>query len=103
MLKAQGVYSEDCPTDVAPGGKEEMREEGFWAKKKNRVATSPPSPPLSGTVCKSQENRLAVLWTVGVFALNAGPVAVGPVLDWIGPKLTTCLGALLNAWGSCPN
>ena len=97
MLKAQGVYSEDCPTDVAPGGKEEMREEGLWAKKKTRVATFPPSPPLSGTVCKSQENRLAVLWTVGVFALNAGPVAVGPVLDWIGPKLTTCLGALLNA------
>lgn len=42
--------------------------------------------------CAWQENKLAVLWTIGVFALNFGPVLVGPVLDWLGPKLTAFLG-----------
>ena len=44
--------------------------------------------------CAQQETRLAVLWTIGVFALNFGPVIVGGVLDWIGPKLTSMLGVL---------
>ena len=46
----------------------------------------------SDTLCPTQESKLAVLWTVGIFALNFGPVFVGPILDWVGPKLTTVLG-----------
>ena len=46
-----------------------------------------------GSRCSWQESRLAVLWNIGVFALNFGPVFVGPVLDWVGPKLTAILGA----------
>ena len=42
--------------------------------------------------CARQESRLAVLWTIGVFALNFGPVIVGGVLDFVGPKLTSILG-----------
>ena len=42
--------------------------------------------------CAWQESRLAVLWTIGVFALNFGPVIVGPILDYVGPKLTAILG-----------
>ena len=34
-----------------------------------------------------------MLWTIGVFALNFGPVIVGPILDYVGPKLTAILGA----------
>ena len=34
-----------------------------------------------------------MMWNIGVFALNFGPVLVGPVLDWVGPKLTAMLGA----------
>ena len=45
-----------------------------------------------GSRCSWQESRLAVLWNIGVFALNFGPVFVGPVLDWVGPKLTAILG-----------
>lgn len=44
------------------------------------------------TNCAWQESRLAVLWTIGVFALNFGPVIVGPILDYVGPKLTAILG-----------
>jgi len=36
---------------------------------------------------------------VGVFALNSGPVLVGPILDWLGPKLTLLLGVALNISG----
>lgn len=43
-------------------------------------------------LCPTQESKLAVLWTVGIFALNFGPVFVGPVLDYFGPKLTSILG-----------
>ena len=43
-------------------------------------------------LCKYQENHLSILWTVGIFALNFGPVFVGPVLDYFGPKLTVILG-----------
>lgn len=42
--------------------------------------------------CAWQESQLAVLWTIGVFALNFGPVLVGPILDYVGPKLTAILG-----------
>ena len=48
----------------------------------------------NGDLCPTQESKLAVLWTVGIFALNFGPVFVGPILDWVGPKLTTTLGKL---------
>ena len=44
------------------------------------------------TRCAWQESHLAVLWTIGVFALNFGPVVVGPILDYVGPKLTAMLG-----------
>ena len=43
-------------------------------------------------LCESQESKLAVLWTLGIFALNFGPVVVGPLLDWAGPKLTALTG-----------
>lgn len=43
--------------------------------------------------CKSQENGLALLWTLGIFALNIGPVPMGFVLDAIGPCFTSILGA----------
>ena len=46
-------------------------------------------------VCKSQESKLAVLWTLGIFALNFGPVLVGPVLDRFGPKITAIFGEAL--------
>ena len=42
--------------------------------------------------CKSQESKLALLWTVGIFALNCGPVIMGFVLDYLGPKFTGILG-----------
>ncbi|GAB4813661.1 hypothetical protein N2152v2_000707 [Parachlorella kessleri] len=50
-------------------------------------------------ICKSQESKLAVIWTVGIFALNCGPVIMGFVLDFLGPKFTGILGVLLNMLG----
>lgn len=44
------------------------------------------------TLCASQESKLAVLWNIGIFALNFGPVIIGPILDYVGPKLTSILG-----------
>jgi hypothetical protein len=49
----------------------------------------------AGELCKSQESSLAILWTVGIFALNCGPVLMGFVLDYLGPKFT----AILGMWG----
>jgi len=46
----------------------------------------------AGGVCKSQESSLALLWTLGIFTLNCGPVVMGFVLDFLGPKLTGILG-----------
>lgn len=51
-----------------------------------------PAVSKSGS-CKSQESSLAVLWTIGIFALNFGPVLVGPTLDGLGPKWTSVIGA----------
>ena len=55
-----------------------------------------PLPPSGGrpvdTICKSQESKLALIWTVGIFALNCGPVVMGFVLDYLGPKFTAILG-----------
>ena len=59
-------------------------------------------PPDLNARCAWQESHLAVLWTIGVFALNFGPVIVGPVLDYVGPKLTAMLGEACTALGpSC--
>lgn len=49
--------------------------------------------------CKAQESELAVLWTIGIFALNFGPVLVGPVLDKIKPRWTSVIGCLFNMVG----
>ena len=45
-------------------------------------------------LCASQESKLAVLWNIGIFALNFGPVVIGPILDYVGPKLTALFGKL---------
>ena len=50
--------------------------------------------PTADEVCKSQESSLALLWTLGIFTLNCGPVLMGFVLDFLGPKLTGILGGL---------
>ena len=50
-------------------------------------------------ICKSQESKLALIWTVGIFALNFGPVVMGFVLDILGPKFTAILGVFLNILG----
>ena len=54
------------------------------------------------TLCASQESKLAVLWNIGIFALNFGPVVIGPILDYVGPKLTAILGeqSSLDAYDS---
>lgn len=52
--------------------------------------------PPAGQVCTSQESSLALLWTLGIFTLNCGPVLMGFVLDFLGPKLTGILGGLVG-------
>lgn len=58
-----------------------------------------PSTETTSAICKPQESSLAVLWTVGIFALNFGPVLMGFVLDYLGPKFTAILGVFLNILG----
>ncbi|KAA6416796.1 MAG: hypothetical protein FRX49_13246 [Trebouxia sp. A1-2] len=76
-LKGQDIYATGCAAE-----REVLRNAGG-----------------SDTLCPTQESKLAVLWTIGIFALNFGPVFVGPILDWVGPKLTSVLGTLLNMLG----
>lgn len=55
--------------------------------------------------CPSREAKLNTLWTLGIFALNFGPVLVGFVLDAFGPKVTAIFGKSVApyqfAYGSC--
>jgi hypothetical protein len=44
--------------------------------------------------CSSQDTKLAVIWTTGVFATNFSSVLGGPSLDYFGPRVTAALGAL---------
>jgi hypothetical protein len=59
----------------------------------HRVSPSLPLCSGTGAICKSQESKLALLWTVGIFALNCGPVIMGFLLDYAGPKVTMIVGA----------
>lgn len=49
--------------------------------------------------CASQDTRLAVIWTTGVFAVNFGSVLGGPFLDYLGPRATCTAGALQASVG----
>lgn len=73
ILKAQGNYDRGCQQSIADIGSQGLN-----------------------TLCASQESKLAVLWNIGIFALNFGPVVIGPILDYVGPKLTAILGTCLN-------
>lgn len=42
-----------------------------------------------------------MLWTIGAFALNFGPVIVGGILDLIGPKLTSIVGKRNEPFAVC--
>lgn len=101
MLKDQGNYNANCPpgTSAAPS-----RSKDFslvfalrWTLKRSIVARKSCLDDRHlcadlTTRCAWQESHLAVLWTIGVFALNFGPVVVGPILDYVGPKLTAIFG-----------
>ncbi len=85
MLTDLGNYAEGCPATPA-------------------AALGDPDALIDAAatgeaICKSQESSLALLWTLGVFALNCGPVLMGFVLDYLGPKFTALLGSALNVLG----
>lgn len=110
-LKGQNIYSGGCDTE--PKGMQCLPLLALSLFLDTRLIKSPPClcssrslymllvhchdvcAVANGGLCPTQESKLAVLWTVGIFALNFGPVFVGPVLDWVGPKLTTVLGKLV--------
>ncbi len=50
-------------------------------------------------ICKSQESKLALLWTLGAFSLNSGPILGGFALDYLGPRFVSIAGVCLNMLG----
>lgn len=50
--------------------------------------------------CKDQEKTLALIFNIGVQAVNFAPIVAGPALDWLGPKVVATAGALTSAVGS---
>ncbi|KAK9815693.1 hypothetical protein WJX72_008206 [[Myrmecia] bisecta] len=68
-----------------------IKEQGNFAEGCGQVAP--------GDTCTSQENKLALIYILGVFATNFSAAFIGPVLDLIGPKYTACAGCALNSLG----
>lgn len=54
---------------------------------------------LDSDKCSSQDTKLAVIWTTGVFAVNFGPVFGGPLLDHLGPHVVCTAGSLTSSVG----
>jgi hypothetical protein len=111
MLKAQGNYNRNCTQPIEGARLKLLLCNGravrcMWLTWHEAIAAAERAcvPLLAADIgsqglntnCAWQESRLAVLWTIGVFALNFGPVIVGPILDYVGPKLTAILGLLLK-------
>jgi hypothetical protein len=67
----------------------------FHCQHQSQPLASRPGPADQN--CTSQEKSLALLWTLGIFTLNCGPLLMGFVLDFLGPKLTGMLGARSGA------
>ena len=89
--------------EQAGGAVNQGLELGDWLSLRPYPVRAEAGEAALGSRCAWQESKLAVLWNIGVFALNFGPVFVGPVLDWVGPKLTAMLGACpLFLWHSTP-
>jgi hypothetical protein len=86
MLQQLGNYSDGCPTE---GETDQM---ATAAAAPARYVCSDPARCACAGKCQSQEASLALLWTLGIFTLNCGPVVMGFVLDFLGPKLTGILG-----------
>ena len=49
--------------------------------------------------CRPQENRLTLIFTLGLFAVNFGPVPVGLILDAWGPRCVSVLGCGVTVLG----
>ena len=108
-LKGQSIYSGGCELErtgmhVCSRASTHLLLTNLSATAHSSNAQSPHSTRsfdmFAEGLCATQESKLAVLWTVGIFALNFGPVFVGPILDWVGPKLTTILGKLCCKQGT---
>lgn len=118
MIMALGNYSEGClsthspdPSGALPSwrialfslqGIQIVHEANFYSDCTDAGAPAPLPPadhPHTTTMCKSQEGKLALLWTAGIFAINSGPVLVGFILDYLGPKFTAIFGMCLNMLG----
>ena len=52
-----------------------------------------------GGICKAQESKLTLVYTLGVFAVNFGPAVVGPILDAFGPRLVSFYCCALTVLG----
>eukprot|EP00920_Eleutheroschizon_duboscqi_P012983 GHVT01030784.1.p1 GENE.GHVT01030784.1~~GHVT01030784.1.p1 ORF type:complete len:380 (-),score=77.22 GHVT01030784.1:1460-2599(-) len=58
-----------------------------------------PAPYPDGPVCESQKIAVDNLWTVAYVSRAVGACPAGTILDLLGPKLTSLLGAGLVAVG----
>ena len=108
MLKDQGNYNANCPPgDWSHPLKSRCEMPDAAVSRRHRCVARVQALLQShhqviccadlNTRCAWQESHLAVLWTIGVFALNFGPVVVGPILDYVGPKLTAMFGRHAHA------
>ena len=55
--------------------------------------------PRSSAPCKSQDSKLAVVFIVGILAVNFGPAVAGPGLDFFGPRVVAAAGSLVPCAG----
>jgi len=63
------------------------------------IIAPPAGAETAEGTCRPQENRLTLIYTLGLFAVNFGPVPVGPVLDIWGPRLVSVLGCGVSVLG----
>jgi hypothetical protein len=74
-----------------------LKELGFFAE--GCLAPTQQSNIPDNLTCASQENKLAIVWNAGAFAVNFGPALVGVALDYLGPRVVTASGAALASVG----
>eukprot|EP00794_Sanderia_malayensis_P014367 gene14367-15865_t len=95
VFEAEGIFNDLCEGD---------KLNHFQSSNSSQVASNQPpfnvkanNGPKFRPVCAAQRERLSLVFTIATFALSAGSLPIGIIIDKFGPRTSLICGCILYA------